>query len=320
MKVLCRSFAAVLAAFLVINSPSQSQDEGASMTDVQSYMGQVISGTSGAGNAQLWNPFGSGKILVVDKVIVAGSRFSGNDPLGADIRRTRAPLASLFADHSSNKVFGGPDAKAEIRFNEGASPNNYPLNRPIQEIWLGTEWQDRPYTFDPPIKVPQGWGVVVSMTGGARVIASWQWSEEEDPQGPIAADPYVPVEAIATDLTNGPNVFDATDVTFASSESNSFYIGKTWAEEKTISSITIKSPAGRSFAGAAPPRVLNYFVDVFDGVSWVQAATGSFTDAAYNAQSTLNASGSWKGFGHRVRVTDPSVAAHRVAVMGFAAP
>lgn len=284
------------------------------------YMGQVISGTSGAGNAQLWNPFGSGKILVVDKVIVAGARFSGSDPLGADIRKTRTALSTPFLDHVSNKVFGGPEAKAEIRYSEGLAPNNYPMNRPIQEIWLGVEWQDRQYAFDPPIQVPQGWGVVVSMTGGARVIASWQWGEAEDPQGPISADPWNPVEAVVSSLNGATNAFDNSDTTYADDSAaggTGFYIGKTWAEQRTVTTVSLKSPVGRSFSGAAPPRVFSWALETFDGASWTVATSGSFTDAAFSTQATLNISGSWMAYGHRVRMTEAANAAHRVATVTF---
>lgn len=287
---------------------------------VQYFMGQCISGVSGAGNIQLWNPWGSGKILRVSRVLVAGALFSGSDPLGADIRRTREPFSTVFADHATNKVFGGPSPSAEIRTYDGTAPSNYPLNRPIQEIWLANSWKDTAYQFEPNIEVPQGWGVAVSMTGGARGIVSWQWAECVDPQGPITADPWTPVEAVVSSLNNGTNAFDASDTTYADdtpSGTSSFYIGKTWAEEKTITCISIKSPVGRSFAGAAPPRVFSYAVETFNGSTWYTATSGSFTDLAYNSQSVLTISGSWTGYGHRVRMTDSAVASHRVATMTF---
>lgn len=283
---------------------------------VNYFMGQCISDTVGTGNVQLWNPWLTGRTLFVTKLIVAGALWSGTDPLGADIRRTRSPFPVLQSDHMSNKVFGGDMPKAELRYVTNTSPSDYPLNRPIQEIWLGTQFQDKTYTFDPPIEVPQGWGVAVSMTGNAKAIVSWQWSEKE--MDPVAADPWLPIEAVVTDMSNGANAFDSNDITYASSgDTNGFFIGKTWDLPRTVTALTLKSPTGRSLSGAAPPRNYTYYVEVFDGSVWSSALSGTFTDPVSTAQSVISASGSWNGYGHRLRLSQSAIASHRVATLTF---
>lgn len=278
------------------------------------FMGQGLSDTGATGNVQLWNKFGTGKLLYIDKVLVAGT-----DHPGADIRFTKAALPTLFPDHVRNKRIDGPPPSAEIRTLAGTPPNDYPYNRPCQEIWLGGSLNDREYTFDPPIIVPQGRGVSVSMAGGTnRAIASFQWHEKDDPLGPILGEPTPPpTPGIVSDMVNPANAFDGSDSTYANdAETTNFYIGKVWAAETTITRFVIKSPSGRSFSGGNPGRNITWALEAYNG-TWTQVSSGTYTEPGTGStQSVIDVSVTSTALGHRIRITD-TVAAHRVATLDF---
>lgn len=280
----------------------------------EAFMGQGISDAGATGNVQLWNKFGTGKLLYLDRVLVAGS----NEP-GADIRFTKAPLPTLFPDHARNKRIDGPAPLAEIRTLAGTPPNDYPYNRPCQEIWLGVSWSDKGYTFDPPIIIPQGRGVSVSMAGNTnRAIASFQWREKVDPLGLVLGDPPPPGVitggTISSDLANAANAFDSSDSTYANdAETSQFYLGKVWDGGTAISRFLIKSPPSRSFSGGNPGRNLTWKLETYDGAVWSVYQTGTYTEPGTGGtQSVIDVSVDVTAKGHRIRIIDTAAAAHRV--------
>lgn len=287
----------------------------------EAFIGQGISdSSSGTGNVQLWNPYATGKVLYIDRVIV-----SGDANVGADIRLCRAALSTTFPDHARNKYIDGAAPKAEVRIATGTPPNDYPYNRPIQEVWLGGTNNDRTYIFDPAIRVPQGRGVVVSMAGSSKCFASWQWREKTDPLG-VVTDPnsggggtLITGGTINTDLTNGANAFDTSDTTYANdADTTNFYIGKIWSASQAITRFIIKSPSGRSFSGANPGRVLTYTLETWNGTSWTATGTtGTHTEANGSTQSVINVTVSNTALGHRIRLTDTAIATHRVGTLEF---
>lgn len=278
----------------------------------QAFLGQGISDAGATGNVQLWNPFGSGKRLFLDKLISASTVEQG-----ADFRYTKAPFSTLFPDHLRNKLIDGPAPKAEIRVKAGTPPDDYPYNRPCQEIWLAGTWNDKTYTFDPPIIIPQGRGVSFSMAGSTnRAIASFQWREKDDPQGPIYGDPEP--AGISSDLVNASNAFDNNDATYANdAETLQFYIGKIWDTDTTITRFILKSPTGRSFSGGNPGRVLTWKLETYNG-TWSVSQTGTYTESGTGTtQSVIDVNVSSTARGHRIRIIDTAAAAHRVATLVF---
>jgi hypothetical protein len=288
----------------------------------QAFMGMAISDSNSAvGNVQLWNPYATGKLLYVDRVII-----NGDNNVGADIRFCNVALSTLFPDHIRNKkIDSAVLPKAQIRILSGATPAVYPYNRPVQEVWLGGTNNDRTYTFDPAIIVPQGRGLLVGMAGNSKCFASWQWREKTDPLG-VVNDPnsggggtLITGGTVNTDLTNGSNAFDSNDSTFANdADTNNFYIGKIWSTSQAITQFIIKSPSGRSFSGANPGRVLTYTLETWNGTTWTATGTtGTHTEAGGSTQSVINVTVSNTALGHRIRLTDTAIATHRVATLEF---
>lgn len=316
MKLVNMILALLLIASAAKTALAQSPDD--ITLSGGAYIGEVISEPDGVavgiGNVQLRNPYGSGKIYLLDAITVATTP----NVAYADLRRSKEVFPNLFPDHVKNKISSGPNSAAEMRWKSGNAPDNYPSDRPFKEIWTPQANNDRTYYFNPPIAIRQGEAICYGLTHVSKAIATFQWREVDDPRGPVSSEPWVPAETVSTSLNNGSNSFDGNDATYAEAEAPVFYIGKTWNTSRTVASLAIKSPSSRSFAGASPSRSYTYAVETFDGSSWVQVATGSFTDAANNAQSTLTVTGPWTGFGHRIRMTNTATANHRVATMNFA--
>jgi hypothetical protein len=286
---------------------------------MDAFMGQAISDPGNTGNVQLWNKYGTGKLLYVERIVV-----SGTDHPGADIRKCKVAIGTVFPDHITNKRIDGPASAAELRTFAGTPPNDDPYNRPIQEIWLGGSWDDKTYLFDPPIVIPQGRGVAVSMAGGTnRCIASFQWREEADPLGVVIGEPpppgIIPGGIVCADLTNPTNAFDSNDATYANdSETSQFYVGKIWDVDTAISRFVVKSPSGRSFSGANPGRNLTWKLETYDGAAWSVYQTGTYTEpGSGSTQSVIDVSVSVAARGHRIRIVNTAAAAHRVGTVSF---
>jgi hypothetical protein len=264
------------------------------------------------GMVQLWNPPDSGVYAYVDRVY---SVVSVSGSLGVDIRKTSIPLSAEMMDAGGNRhvtnaiVCSTVLPKCQTRIQVGAIPTAPPFH----EIWPGTVSDDHLYQFDPPLRIDPGWGIYTSAASPGNNIATYHWREKAGAPLPPPSD------AIATDLANGANMFDGNEGTYAIATAVSFYCGKIWLAPKSVSEMTIKSPAGRSFSGGTPGRIYTWFAEAYDGTSWSQIATGSYTEADYNIQSILSVTFTpTTANGHRMRLVESALANHRVSEMTFA--
>lgn len=283
----------------------------------EAFIGQAISGSGGIGNVQIWNPNNSGILLYIDQVIV-----SGESDDGADIRYCRATAGTIQTDHSRNKRIDGTNPKAEFYTYVGNPPQDYPYNRPVQEVWMGGFLNDKTYKFDPAIVVPQGRGVIVSMADNSRCFASFQWREKVDPLGQVGGgggSGVVSGGTINTDMTNSNNAFDGNETTYADNTGTSCYIGKIWSASQVISRFVVKSPSSRTFSGASPARVITYVLETWNGTAWTATSTtGTFTESSNSAtQSVIDVAVASTALGHRIRLGESAVAAHRVSEVTF---
>jgi hypothetical protein len=283
--------------------------------------GQGIAMGGAENSVQLWNPWGSGRTLYLDRVVVAclGAGVFG------DLRRNRSPVGSVFPDHVFNKVIDHPNVpRAEVRCST-APVQDYEYSRPGHEFWVGGSSNDRSYVLDPPLVIPQGRGVSAAMSG--TTIASFQWREKvADPivdPGTLPPPPPPPGllpssygTAIAS-LSNPQSAFDGSDATFSSgADASHCWIGKAWGDPLAISRFIIKSPVNRSFCGAEPPRAITWHLDGSqDGTTWVTIDTGTTTDATGAAQKTIDHTTAAIGVqyrSHRVRLVNPNLAGWRI--------
>lgn len=295
-------------------------------TSGEAMWGQGIAQGGAENSVQLWNPYGSARTLYVDRVVVAciGAGVFG------DLRRTRSAVGTVFPNHTFNKTLDHPNApRAEIRVSN-APVQDYEYSRPGHEFWVGGTSNDRSYVLDPPIVIPQGRGVAVAMSGTA--IASFQWREKTvdpvaDPGAPPPPPPPPPGLIAKTyglpigSLSNPASAFDTDQTTFASGDASLAWIGKDWATPLAVSRFVVRSPIGRSFCGAEPPRSLTWYLDGSnDLASWVTIDTGSTTDAASNAQKAIDHTTLITGTAyraHRVRIVNPNLAGWRVGDLDF---
>lgn len=300
----------------------------------QAFCGMAISDSdSGVGNCQLWNPWGSGKLLFLDKVLI-----DGDEDVGADIRPTRTALSTLYGNsgslaHIINHFIDNTNLSvAELRIATGTPPNDYPYSYPFQEVWLGGTSNDRPYPFDPTIIIPQGRGVVVAMANNSKCLASFAWREYTDPLGPVtqSGGSGTMVSAsegtiVSNNLTNPANCFDTNDSTYANDPNDgnvtNYYIGKTWSASKTITRFVIRSEPGRSFSAANPGRVLGWVLEKFDGTTWTTHQSGSYTEPGTGStQSSIDVTltTTAAALGHRIHITEATgVSTQHVATVEF---
>jgi len=293
------------------------------------FMGMAISSGGGIGNVQLWNPYGTGKLLYVDRLLIAGDA-----DVGADVRYTDAAFGSVFADHIRNKRIDGAASVAEIRTQTSNPPSNYPYNRPCQEIWLGGTNNDRTYIFDPAIVVPQGRGLLVGMANSSKCIASFQWREKTDPLGVVTGSgggggsgtlvSCSDGTIVSNNLTNASNAFDGNSGTYATDPNDgnntNYYIGKTWGSSKTIIRFLISSEPGRSFSAANPGRVLTWTFEKYDGTSWTTHQTGSYTEPGTGSTQSvidITLTTACAALGHRIKITESAVSTQHVGSVEF---
>lgn len=282
----------------------------------ENFIGQGISPAgTGDGLVQLWNPYGSGKLVHLDHAVIV-AELPAN--VWGDLRKSKVALTP-FPDHVSNKFVDGPPPTAEVRVAVGVSPNDYPYNRPIHEFWVGSTRNDRAYSFSPAITIPQGRGVVVCMSGGTA-IASFQWSEETDPGISLGALGGTSIG----DMLNMSNVRDGNETTYATGNGDTtnitFGIDLGMGNTSALGHILFKSPVARSFCGALIPRLITWeHFYSSDAVNWVAGPSGSFTDAAQDVQTVLDqVLSSPSSRAHRVRLSNTAgVAGWRLAEAAF---
>lgn len=133
----------------------------------------VAEGVSGQrAFVQLWNPADSGQNLEVTQMILA---HSYNGASGFDLRQHAAALGSKKVN-PPNKAIGGTPSIAELR-----SGNVAPASIPgaiIQEEWIGRQFDDHTYRFDPPIVIHPGLGIhATAAHDGTYLVASFEFSE-----------------------------------------------------------------------------------------------------------------------------------------------
>lgn len=244
------------------------------------FIGQGISDPGTVGVVQLWNPWGSGKVLRLDSLSLAGS-----GPVVADLRYTKKVIGSEFVDHTANKWMDGPNPVAKVMQSPTDPVGDFPYNRPHHEFWNPSSNDDKQYQFSPAIKIPQGRGIAICTANSAKCIATFQWREYTDPNGPI----YEP--GPISDMVTVEKAFDGNQTTYATSNGNtsSVSIGYDYITPRAINSIIIKSPVGRSFCGASPIRTISYSVfSSNDAYSWELVTSGVFNDANQDSQATLS--------------------------------
>jgi len=296
----------------------------------RAFSGEAICGASGAspvkGNAMLWNPYGSGRTLILDRLTWATGTLAGSGYQGADIRSvTDLTGYSLFgADHVADKSGQDNVAKGLIYTKDGNAPANYPFNRPHEEFWTSRLYETKSEDFGGvPHIIPQGRGKSFNEAFGGQWIVSFFWREidAEVIEGPPPPPP--PPGALTGtaigDMLNQANFLDNNDATAASSNGDtlSVTVGLDLGSgnSSALSRFVIKSPTGRSFCSASPPRSLTWAHSYSaDGVNFTAGATGSFTDTANTTQSILDISQSFPaGRAHKIKLTSTSVADWRVA-------
>lgn len=286
------------------------------------FVGQGISDGTGVGNVALWNRWGSGKILLLDMVVLASSGSDG--PYGADLRSIRATAGfTLFPDHWRNA--NGRDTPApigETYVMSGTAPNDYPFNRPQQEYWLDGRFVDEHYPTPYPLIIPQGRGESVSLSHAGACIASFAWREENDPLG--AVWPYEGLHGTPIgDMLNIDRARDGVETTYATSDGDTTFtaygLDLGAGNSSAVTRFLAKSPPTRSFCGAYPVRTINWtYATSPDGSAWTTQAAGSFTDALQTSQAVadLSVSGPVARM-HRITLSTSAVSGWRLAEFEF---
>jgi hypothetical protein len=155
-------------------------------------------------HAQIWNPVGSGKVLAVSRLQLAVAVFNHQTPFkgrGADIVVQTEPMPEPGGNTHCKDIGDDTKSAAQMRVAHlpksrvtGVGPVIYELwptatfngertvgadERKITEPFvMGSSETDREYIFDPPIRIPPGYGIAVRGALPAMyVITSWQWRE-----------------------------------------------------------------------------------------------------------------------------------------------
>lgn len=104
--------------------------------------------------AQLWNPAGSGKVVYLDRVVVAHGYCAGLS--GVDMRFGSVPFGFVFANGSNKNLSIVTQSVAQLR----AAHQNAPVtNFPIYEFFPGQCHTTDVIDVVPPIRIPAGMGV-----------------------------------------------------------------------------------------------------------------------------------------------------------------
>jgi len=285
--------------------------------------------TSSIGNVVLWNPYSSGKILLLDQIYFANGGMSGQGYNGHNLRNVKSlsGFTQMEDGHWSNKAGDvGPAPKAQVWIKSGATPADYPYNRPHHEFWLTRAYDDKPFDkWQVPYIIQQGRGKNIGAQVAGQLIATFHWREEDDPLG-VVTDPDAsppPSGALSGsfigDALGSISLFDGNEVTYATSNGDAatVMVGLDLGAGNTsaMSRVVIRSPTGRSFCGANPARSLTWahFYSA-DGTNFSAGPTGSFTDSGQSSQCILDVVRSFPaGRAHKIKLTSTSAAGWRVA-------
>ena len=126
------------------------------------------------GNQQLWNPVGSGVILIVRQCVLQSNSGGTAYYFGP----SNAEMTRVNWDAVGNKLIGGPGAKAILNADVGA--DSTVQNHTLLEGWslLTASGEPVAIPFNEPIIVPAGMGLAVccqSFAIGSTV--TWEWDE-----------------------------------------------------------------------------------------------------------------------------------------------
>lgn len=140
--------------------------------------GQCFWGCSSVGGvagqyqlAQLWNPAGSGKKLVLNKITVYIS--TGNTALG--LLKSVSPLANISALVALNKDISLGVGVASLRGESSASIGGSPFGN----VGVPVANQSVEVPFSEPILISEGSGIAVySATPNVNMNCNFQWYEE----------------------------------------------------------------------------------------------------------------------------------------------
>lgn len=310
-------------------------DKDQAALDGKAYIGEAIVGGDGdISNVLLWNPYGSGKILVMDHFMWASGRMHGPTGYnGVDLRDLNSTTGfTLFEDgHIANKSGKGygPESKAKLYIRTGLAPQNYPYNRPHYEAWTSRPYQGQPEFLTSPLIIQQGRGKNFGQAFAGQLIVTPQWIELDDPLGIVTdpgAPPPLPGALTGTaigDMTNLANILDNDDATFAgtTTDPTSVVVGLDLGSgnTSTVSRVVIKSPSARSFCGADPGRALTVTYST-DGVTFTALPGGSVTDSSPSSQKVIDLTVSLASARrHFFKISNPSAAGWRVAALSLLA-
>lgn len=140
-----------------------------------SFIGKVgeAAAAGNYGHVQLWNPAGSLKNLVVNRL--SGFINNGGVAIGFSVAKHQAAMATLVGNGYSKMLDGGQGV-GEFRRQQLASV----VGTVIGEAIVPTTMQLAEFVFSEPVLVPPGYGLMcVSMAPNYSISATFQWNEED---------------------------------------------------------------------------------------------------------------------------------------------
>lgn len=298
------------------------------------FIGEAIVGSdSTISNVLLWNPYGSGKLLILDHFMWASGKMHGATGYnGLDLRDVDSTSGfTPFEDgHIANKLGKGfgDESKALLYVSTILAPQNYPYNRPHYEAWTSRPYQGQHEFLSAPLVIQQGRGKNFGQAFAGQLIVTPQWREIDDPLG-VVEDPNVippPPGALTGtpvgDMANMSLVLDGNEATYASSvgdtTSITYGLDLGVGATSTVGRVVFKSPVGRSLCGATPGRTLTYEYSYGDGTTMTVGATGTFSDTDHNLQKVWDQVVSGPSARvHRVKLTSPGIAGWRLSEAVF---
>lgn len=301
--------------------------------DGKAFQAEAIA-SGGRCNVALFNPYGSGKILLLDKITYSIGEEAPSGYGGVDLRNidnlTGFSLFDGAMSHWTNCAGDiGPAPKASLYTKVGQAPNNYPYNLPHLETWTRFPREDKEFNPCYPHVIQQGRGKSLNASNPFQLVTTWWWREEDDPLGVVTGPPTPPpppgalVGAPIGDMVNMANAVDGSETTYANSNGDTLSItlgiDLGAGNSSPLGRFIWKSPIGRSFCSSATPRALTWeHTYSMDGVAYSAGPTGIGTDGAHGTQAILDKtlSGPSARF-HKIRVVTSPVADWRVAEATF---
>lgn len=167
----------ILVLCLLLGAPTQAAKfpSDAVVDGGYAYFGSIVVAqwTGARAAAAIWNPVGSGKVVYVDRIVLAHGNGSQND--GCDLRILTAAWGSLQGPGHNKRLELGTGV-AELRWgNLLASELPTP---PYYECWMGPKLNDHTYDFTPALRLAPGYGLMVpSSSDNTIMVLSAQYRE-----------------------------------------------------------------------------------------------------------------------------------------------